>query len=468
MPRTSDQNWLSGPRRRFLSASSALAAGSALEQVFGAFLTGTAAADPARPAGFGPLHPVKDATTGLELLQLPDGFRYLSYGWQKDPLEGGQPTPGAHDGMAVIAAQDGVLTLCRNHEVGKNNQSFAPQASTYDPVSAGGCTNLQFDTRAGKFVKAWASISGTVRNCAGGPTPWGSWLTCEETVVGAGQSQDIQLTKCTLDHGWIFEVPAKTPATGKPLKDMGRFVHEAVAVDPKTGYVYETEDAKTAGFYRFIPNKSGQLTDGGQLWMMRVTGQPDLRGGVKIGSQFPVTWVRIEDPHRAHSPKTADGLGVYSQGKEQGGTTFARLEGCWYGEGKIYLNSTSGGAARKGQVWEYDPAGESLRLVFESPSGKTLENPDNITVSPRGGLVLCEDGDQTPQRLHGLTRSGQLFTLAAGNVVLKGEKNGFRGDYRNSEWCGACFSPDGQWLFVNLQEPGITLAITGPWQDGGL
>ena len=154
-------------------------------------------------------------------------------------------------------------------------------------------------------------------------------------------------------------------------------------------------------------------------------------------------------------------------GRAQGAATFGRLEGCWYAHGKIYFVSTDGGAARQGQVWEYSPNKEYIRLVFESPGSATLNAPDNITVSPRGGLVLCEDGGGE-EFLHGLTVNGQIFQFAKNNVVLAGQRNGITGDFRGSEWAGACYSPDGKWLFANIQSPGVTFARTGPWQDGAL
>ncbi len=455
-------------RRTFLRHTGEILQASALAAAFQGFLGRSAVAESSGERVYGALRPMKDETTGLELLQLPDGFRYRSFGWKEDQLADGRATPGAHDGMGVISTEGTLLTLCRNHELKGNAKPFGSADQCYDPAAPGGCTNLVFDAGKGEWVKAFASISGTVKNCAGGPTPWGTWLTCEETVFGPGDKDDDVTLNHEREHGWIFEVPAGGVSAPQPLKAMGRFVHEAVAVDPKTGIVYETEDAKHAGFYRFVPKTKGQLAQGGQLQMARAKNAPDLRQGNKIGATYDVDWVNIDDPHRAHSPGKNDEAGVFQQGKAQNGTSFARLEGCWYGHGRVYLVSTSGGAAEMGQVWEFDPAGQTLRLIFESPGASILEKPDNITVSPRGGLVLCEDGDLKPQRLHGLTTDGRLFPLAANNVVLRGEHNAFQGDFRDSEWAGATFSPDGQWLFVNIQNPGITFAITGPWDAGSL
>lgn len=409
-----------------------------------------------------------DEATGLELLKLPAGFRYVSFGWAGDPLADGSPTPGVHDGMAVIAENDGKLILCRNHEVTGDAPSIGSAEITFDPYGAAGCTHLTFDTQTGRFTEAWTSLAGTVRNCAGGPTPWGSWLSAEETVLSAGDTENGRPLRYQHDHGWVFEVPAHGPAEPVPLKAMGRFVHEAVAVDPATGIVYETEDRPTCGFYRFLPREKGRLAAGGELQMMKVRLHDDLSRGSPTARRFDVEWVPIEDPLRPHNPGTRDEHGVFSQGKSQAATTFARLEGCWYGGGSIYFVSTSGGRAAEGQVWRYDPAHEQLHLVFESPSARVLDNPDNMAVHPRGWIVLCEDGQSPPRRLQCLTPAGNLFPIAENNIVLRGERNGFRGNFRDQEWAGACFSPDGEWLFANIQNPGLTVAITGPWAECGL
>lgn len=412
--------------------------------------------------GYGPLSPVKDETTGLPLLQLPAGFRYLTYGWTGDAMSDALRTPGAHDGMAAFAWRGDVVRLIRNHEI-TLGPTAAPESRVYDPAAGGGTTTLEFDVRRGAWVGAHLSLGGTVRNCAGGPAPWGAWLTCEESLLGPGGSQPL-----TKKHGYIFEVPLDGSPTREPLEDMGRFNHEAVAVDPDTGFVYETEDSRGAGFYRFRPKERDRLAEGGTLEMLAITGRPrfDTRTGQTRNDSYPISWVRIDDPDRAHSDDTRrDGRGVFDQGWARGGAVFSRLEGAWYGRGKIYITATSGGDAGMGQVWEVDARADRLRLVIESPGASVLNMPDNLCISPRGGLVVCEDGTLNPC-IHGLSTDGKLFTLARNSVVLAGETRGLAGDFRASEFAGATFSPDGQWLFVNVQSPGITFAITGPWANG--
>jgi secreted PhoX family phosphatase len=199
---------------------------------------------------------------------------------------------------------------------------------------------------------------------------------------------------------------------------------------------------------------------------VRTANLANLSTGYPNGATFPVEWVEIAQPDNTAS--TMPGNFVWAQGRAHGAATFGRLEGCWYGnDRKIYVVSTSGGAAGQGQIWTYDPKEESITLLFESPGSAVLQGPDNITVSPRGGLVLCEDGGGE-DFMHGLTVEGEIFRFARNTVVLNGERNGLRGDFTGSEWAGACYSPDGEWLFANIQSPGITFAITGPWGTGGL
>jgi secreted PhoX family phosphatase len=282
-------------------------------------------------------------------------------------------------------------------------------------------------------------------------------MTCEETTVFVGAP-----------HGYVFDVPAFGFGDPAPIRDMGRFSHEALAVDRITGYIYETEDAgNTSGFYRYVPNKRNRPAQGGLLSMLKVKRASNVNLGASYpnGTTFDVEWVPIESPDS--QSMTMPGNFVWAQGQTAGAATFSRLEGCWYGnDRKIYVVSTSGGIGQ-GQIWQYDPKAETLSLLFESPGAAVLNAPDNITVSPRGGLVLCEDGSGE-EFLHGLTVEGEIFPFAKNSVILNGERNGIIGNFAGSEFAGACYSPDGKWLFANIQSPGITVAITGPWQNGAL
>ncbi|AKH81026.1 phosphatase [Streptomyces sp. CNQ-509] len=441
----------SGFERRTLLRGAAVAAGASVP--FQALAARTAAAAPVKfefDAGYGPLSPVKDQATGLELLELPRGFEYISFGWTNDVMDDGVRTPSAHDGMAAFRYGDKVH-LVRNHERGAGPAFTAP---AYNPEAGGGTTTLVFDPDAGQWLESYGSLGGTIRNCAGGPTPWKTWLSCEETFS----------TTAGKRHGYIFEVASEGKGNPEPYKAMGRFNHEAIAVDPATGYVYETEDRGDASLYRFVPAVRGDLSKGGRLEALRIGStsyDTRLDGEREYGT---VSWVPVEDVDPAADT-------VRLQAQANGAAVFSRLEGAWYGNDRIYVITTDGGPARQGQVFELDPATDGLRVLFASPGAEVLNAPDNMCVSPRGGLVLCEDGGGT-EYVHGLTTGGEIFRFAANNVDLRGGtagKNVAADDHRGSEWAGSVFEPkNGNWLFVNIQTPGITFAISGPWRQGAL
>ncbi len=423
---------------------------------------------PTGAGSYGGLLPAKARNTGETILSLPEGFEYAVLGKTGAKMSDGNPTPPAHDGMATFTV-NGELRLVRNHEInggiGRDGAAFGDSSLAYDPKAGGGTTTLIIDPKTREIIKDFVSLNGTLNNCAGGPTPWGSWISCEETTLGKSLGKDArgrELGGFSQSHGYCFEVMANANGAMKatPLAAMGRFVHEAIAVDPRTGVVYLTEDRGLSGFYRFIPKRQGKLSEGGKLQMLAITGkrQFDLRTGRKAGETFDASWVDIKDPDPPEAENSDNA--VYRQGIALGGATFARLEGCWYGGDSIYFTSTSGGDKRLGQVWLYTPQGKDrgkLKLIFESPEEAVLDMPDNLCVSPSGGLIICEDGNNE-QYVRGLTRQGQIFDLAK-NILP-----GFEG----REFAGATFSPDGQTLFVNIQTPGITLAIWGPWERGAL
>jgi secreted PhoX family phosphatase len=378
------------PRRRLLQTATALSTTGALLGVEGMVARALHAQELGRqkpdvPGGYGKLRPTPAQNTGEYVLAVPEGFSYTVFGGVGSTMTDGNKTPGSHDGMAAFPAKDGKVRLVRNHEIkGKPNEGHIGGKASYDKTAPGGTTTLLVDARTRALEDAFVSVGGTLVNCAGGATPWGTWITCEETVLGTAAG-------FAKNHGYCFEVPAQpgeSVVEPVPLTAMGRFVHEAIAIDPRSHIVYLTEDRKTAGFYRFHPKVKDKLAEGGRLEMAVVKDAPksDLRTGQSMGKTLHVTWVPIEDP----DPKNAeaDELAVYNEGVSKGGATFARLEGCWYGNGSVFLNATNGGDKQLGQVWRYEPVDADsgkLTLLFESKDKSVLHMPDNCAFRPKGG-----------------------------------------------------------------------------------
>lgn len=462
---------IAASRRRFLrSAAAAGGAGLALSPLGSLFASAGIAAgkSAAQVAGYGRLRAVRDDNTGLPLLMLPEGFQYTTFGWAGQPLDDGTPCPAAHDGMGIVRSRGDRVTLVRNHEQVGVAGAFGPAECHYDPVCTGGTVTLDYDLAAGKLVSARASLSGTLQNCAGGVTPWNSWLSCEEFVANASPEAAVKDQRVGLarDHGFVFEVPADGLSPAVALRDMGQFRHEAAVVHGPSGDVYLTEDAEpSAGFFRFVPKTPGKLADGGRLFMLKAIDAPDLRSGIAVGQRWKVEWVPIERPDAGYVAAKRSIQGVHDQGIAGGASRFTRLEGCIANDSEVFFTATNGGDTANGQVFCYYPQQGELALIYESSDADVLDYPDNICLSPRGGMVICQDAKRDHQYLFGLTRDGGLFPFARNNVVLDGAL-GFSGDFRRAEWAGSCFSPDGQVLFANVYTPGFTVAITGPWKEG--
>ena len=463
-------------RRGFIGGTAATGigfafAGSGSLEAFARPMAGS----PLTATGYGPLVPDPNG-----LLSLPAGFSYRVLAQSGVTVTEGGPYPSDPDGMGVFRRVQGGSILVTNHENTRNEPHHVPvtEGLTFDPGAIGGTSTLVVD-EDGTVRRAYTSLAGTSTNCAGGITPWGTWLTCEEHEGRKGEGN----LNYTLDHGWVFEVDpssreANIDKSPVPLKFLGRYAHEAVAVDPRSGRIYLTEDAVTPNglYYRWTPPSRfrpgpdalrklalsrGGATAGRLQAMSCFDGDrhvDDLSEAAAVGTTYRVRWVDVPD-------RLASDVSVRKQFTAGQVTRSQKLEGQWWGRGGPYFVAsfarTAAGSPRAhdGQVWFHDPASQTVTLtttfgVNPAPGVEgAFDGPDNITVSAHGGLILAEDGSGI-QHLIGVTSAGDAYPLARNEHPAAGE------------FCGPAFSRDGRTLFANVQFPGYTYAITGPWADG--
>ena len=394
------------------------------------------------PAGYGPLVP-----DPAGLIDLPSGFTYRIISSLDEPMDDGEKVPDRADGMGAFSGAGGRVILVRNHEL-KAGESMLGGAA-YDQWKGGGglpggTTTLVYNPASGRVEQQYRSLAGTIRNCAGGVTPWRTWLSCEEDMTAAGGS----LGK---SHGWVFEVPAdlRGRAAPVPLAGLGRFNHEAAAVDARTGIVYLTEDRDDSLFYRFVPGRRGRLREPGRLQALALTdGRRDSRNWLArdfVPQQAAqARWIDMDGVDSVHDD-------LRQRGAAQGALLFARGEGIHMGRSDLYFTCTNGGAAKLGQIMRYRPAanGGQLDLFFESTSPDQFHYGDNLTVGPNGHLYVCEDqsGDVVDNYIRGIRPDGTPYAFARLRL--------------QTELAGACFAPNGRTLFVNAYSPTKTIAING-------
>ncbi len=407
--------------------------------------------------GYGPL--VADPAG---LMDLPAGFRYVELSATDRTLDDASPCPTRPDAMGSFVSGRRIVVAC-NHELGRDEGVRVPmldgdrRVATYDPNANGGVTLITMTT-AGTTTSHRPALAGTVRNCAGGITPWGTWLTCEET----------EATIDGVPHGYVFEVdPIGKRTQAVPFRAMGRFNHESAAVDPKTSEVYLTEDnGGNALLYRFEPTdrsrRYGSLSRGGSLSAMRVPGIDNFAEITTVGTTIGgVGWTPT--PAAAGEAVPQDSVDLRQRFADKTVTRGEKLEGAWWFDGALtfvssYNESISRPVLRhEGQVFRYDPKASSLTLLAHIPVGgrdtahhQNLSRPDNVAVSRFGGVLWCEDGTD-PNRIGAIGADGEPLCLARNR--------------ESGELCGVHFSPGGRWLFVNQQAVGRTLAITGPWRQ---
>lgn len=420
--------------------------------------------------GYGPL--IEDPD---KVMDLPEGFQYKIIARAGERMTDGFYVPGHPDGMGTFQGPDELTIVLCNHE---NFPEYLPEFGPFGPTNElerrlsrkmiydrgreggpalGAVTTFVYDTQAQELKRQFLSLAGTLVNCSGGVTPWNSWLSCEEVF----QNPSFVLAK---RHGYVFEIPASAEqkvVKPVPLKAMGRFVHETIAVDPRTNIIYQTEDQLDGLVYRFLPAHPGYLEEGGRLQCLSIDKHPQMdtrnwdEQRVKQGDILPVRWIDLEDV----DPQK-DKLRI--QGFEDGAALFASGEGMDYIDGTVYFACTNGGPIKAGQIWRYIPnpyegteqQAESLgqlELLVEVTDRAVLENPDQMSSTPWGDVFVCEDGFDD-QYLVGVTPQGEVYRFAHNAMD-------------ESEFTGVCFSPDRSTMFVNYLDVGITFAVTGSWKS---
>jgi len=450
-------------RRRFLQTLAAMAAAPAR------------ATDNGRAHGFGKL-----LTDRSRIIDLPGGFEYRVIARMNDDMSDGLLVPAAADGMAAFAGRNGRINIICNHENVPAKQFNGPFGAKLERLhliqpdclydnggnttpGTGGTTTIVYNPVTRTNERQFLSLAGTELNCSGGPTPWGSWLSCEETFSDPGRrSESAVVVQRSKRHGYVFEVPALSEGCVEPtpLKEMGRFEHEAAAVDPASGAVYLSEDRHRSLLYRYLPNVPGELHRGGRLQALAVVGKPgfdtrnwDNQSPMLTDEWMSAEWIDLQDVDSNEND-------LRLRGYDLGAARFARGEDLCYADGSIFMTSTIGGSDRLGQIFEYrispfegtekeSTRRGQIRLLVESTRDGILQNADNIVMSPWGDLIVCED-TAGHCGLLGIRPDGSQYLLADNT-------------HTDSELAGVCFSPDGKTMFLNIQEQGLTLAISGPW-----
>ncbi|MBL9104905.1 MAG: DUF839 domain-containing protein [Myxococcales bacterium] len=399
--------------------------GAGLATVLGAL----GGARKARAAPYGALVADPDG-----VLDLPPGFHYRVLERWKDAMDDGHVVPNLPDGMACFPGQDGTVVLMRNHELLVGDGPYEPGQAppeVYDPMTMGCVTRVVLDAETFERRSSNLVLCGTVKNCAGGPSPWG-WLSCEETT--------------TAGHGYVFACDPTTSVVEPPLKiaAYGRCKHEAACVDPASNTAYLTEDQHDSALYRFVPDDPAAPFVG-RLQALCVVGHPMFAmSNLAQGDTLSITWVDLED-----TDPVGDTLRAEAQ--EKGAAIFDRGEGIAFADGEVYVIATSGGPIGRGQIFRLvdRPAGPTIEALVVVTDPEVADQPDNICVAPWGELFFGEDGGGG-NFIRGVTRTGEVFTFAH-NALTAGEI------------AGVCFSPDGRALFANYWGSGITLVITGPF-----
>lgn len=389
-------------RRRLLSQSVRAVGALGIGCLGGACLVPASPTVPSKRSGsMGDLGPLR--APDANGVRLPEGFEARIVATTGEKVAGTDHVwHGWPDGGATFATDDGGWIYVSNAELDEG---------------AGGVSALRFQAN-GDIADAYSILQGTSRNCAGGPTPWQTWLSCEEVEKG-------QVYECD---------PLRPGSQGIVRPAMGSFAHEAAAVDPVDGCIYLTEDHPQGLLYRFIPDRFPDLSTGRLEAAEIVSADPIVPGEAR-----PIRWHPVDDPSANATP---------TRNQPQHATPFSGGEGCWYENGLVYF-STKG----DDRIWKVDVRSDQILIFYDRATSPTpiLSGVDNVLGRPNGDLLVAEDGGDL--EIVGLSRDGRVFPL----VQLIGQPK--------SEIAGPAMSPDGSRLYFSSQRhPGTTYEVRGPFQ----
>ena len=420
-------------------------AGFALTGPFAALGARAAGAAPARVTGSGLAARVKDQTTGLELLKLPRGFEYVSFGWRNDVMSDGTPTPGSHDGMAAFRDGD-LVRLVRNHEQG-NGTPFAPAGATYDPLAAGGTTTLMFDPErlARRGLRQPERHDPQLRGRA-----TGGHLADVRGDHGGQRHHPARLRLRGPRPAWRIPCPSRAwdgspTRPPPPIRPPGSSTRPRTPAPPSTATCPRTRRTSPAVASWRPWSSTARPTPGSgpAARARRRAGSSSTPPTGRPASRPPGSRPRPRVP--AHRPG----------------------EGAWYGNGVIYVISTSGGAAGQGQVLAYDPAA-TFTCVFAS--SEVLNAPDNVCVSPGAASSCARTAAVAVPARHDARRRDlplrrEQHRAATG---VPGHQGVRRRLQRVGVGQGHLRAQERQLAVRQRQSPGVTFAITGPWRQGAL
>src|SRR5215213_3010992 len=383
-------------RRRFLQ-SSAFAAGALMLSPAG--LKRAFAQGPIKVGDgpYGPLRPFDE--NGIAL---PEGFS------SREIARGTNPVPGSTPSYVWHNATDGQATFPTLGADGSPDGGWILTANSEMPIpNAGGVSAVEFAPN-GDVERAYRILAGTQQNCAGGPSPWGTWLSCEEH-----------------DNGRVWECDPTGATTAVPRPALGTFAHEAVCVDPVGKHLYLTEDRPDGCWYRFTPASFPNI-DTGRL------------EAALVNANSRVTWAPVPDPNGGASNPT--------RYQVPGAARFNGGEGTWFDDGIVYF-TTKG----DNRVWSYDTGSELIEILYDRAAlgdAAPLSGVDNITVSQAGDVYVCEDGAD-----HDICMITPDFEIAR---FLKADPQKHAGPpppspLAGNEAVGVVFSPAGDRMYFGMQ-----------------